>query len=208
MSLIKKIEDPHVMYYQDQRNKKKYTRIAGGIGWPGIRPGFLVVVAEEFQLTPFLPNMIHILEEFESDDIDVLLKRCLELNEKYLSEYWHASDKDKASMEYVSLFNRELTRKVRVWPAIEFGLSLNIVRRRMQRENETLILGEQGQLLRSYLLEIPQDAVINGKHEMYPAVSALGAVVSAFDLFKAVNETGQDEKEEDFDPLRFGMKKR
>lgn len=208
MSLIKKIEDPHIIFYRDERDGRKLTRIAGGIGWPGIRPGFLVVVAEEFQLTPFLPNMIHVLEEFESDDIDVLLRRCLELNEMFLCQYWYANEKDKAAVDYLNLFNRDLTTKVRVGPALEFGLSLNILRRRMKPGSETLILGEQGQLLRSYLLEVPQDAVINGKHEMYPAVSALGAVVSAFDLFKAVNETGEDEKEEDFDPLRFGMKKR
>jgi hypothetical protein len=78
------------------------------------------------------------------------------------------------------------------------------------RREETIVLGDQGQLLRSYFLEIPPDGVGSGSHEMYPAVSALGAVVGQFKMYKAVNEwdQGDELREEDFNPLYFGLKNR
>ena len=36
-------------YYKDA--DRKYSRIIGGIGWPGNKPGFLVVIGEDYYAT-------------------------------------------------------------------------------------------------------------------------------------------------------------
>lgn len=68
-------------YYRNIRNGMEYYHIAGGIGWPGQKPGFIVIVAV-IKSAKDNPSF-HVLEELEEKSVNSLLKACLQLREKY-----------------------------------------------------------------------------------------------------------------------------
>jgi len=67
-----------------ESKKIEFTRIMGGIGWPGQRPGFVVVVGmEKFPKIGTNNYNIHVLDEAEDVDLKALFKHADRFMTKY-----------------------------------------------------------------------------------------------------------------------------
>ena len=54
---MKELISPHDLrdrYFKDEQTKVPYRRIVAGLSWSAVKPGFLVVVAEDLKKDPEL----------------------------------------------------------------------------------------------------------------------------------------------------------
>ena len=188
------------IYYRHTKTGKEYCHIAGGIGWPGEKPGFIVVVGVE--KTAVDPRF-HILEERESENINGLLTSCLQLMEKYgfgqdsdLFKVWYGQNERFDT--FVNDFNHDHELKDHMYQGIyiapphdyqkanAFEIWLNVIRSCMKRDtsgNPKLLLGNCP-ILRNRIQSAPVDVAVKGSVEEYPALSCLGGTLHSVMIFR------------------------
>jgi len=161
-------------------------RIYGGLAWPGERPGFAVIVAEET-----LPRTLgstdyhcHVLAEIEAKDTRQLILKCSELSSRFKAQRFFGR-REKQAMMYLNISNRD-SRKAGL---PEFCLNeptfldnsmeyfINLLGHRLDPAHKTLHLCNAN-LLRGYLTEVPDTNLNKLTEREFPAVAALGAVVT------------------------------
>ena len=80
----KKIYADGEPYYFNTLTEEKYGEIVGGLAWPETKDGFLVIAAVDlFEDNPIEARHIRVLTESSESDIDVFLKRALELQRHF-----------------------------------------------------------------------------------------------------------------------------
>lgn len=89
---------------QDLRNQSKL--IYGGVSWPGICPGFAVVVAMSIY-KHFDSYDIYLLDEYESEDMRKLVRQCGVLDFKYQPDCWIGDNRNDAADHFIREMNRE-----------------------------------------------------------------------------------------------------
>ena len=115
----KTIENAEIGYtFTPHELNQQCVAIHGAVAWPGKRPGFAVVIG----MTRY--DKMHILEEYESDDLLDLVKKCGVLNFKYnvfksysyvFSRYrWFGDYKNTAAADFVYDMNRETKPRVQL----------------------------------------------------------------------------------------------
>jgi hypothetical protein len=113
MNIIeKKIYTDGEPYYFNPETKEKYGEIVGGLAWPEIKDGFLVIaVVDLFENTQLELRHIRVLAEASESNIDVFLKRALELQRHFspLMETIriYGDTTSLAMMELLDRFNRD-----------------------------------------------------------------------------------------------------
>ena len=188
-------------YYRNIQTGVEYCHIAGGIGWPGQKPGFIVILA--VIKTEGKNPSFHVLEELELDSINGLLKTCLPLREKYgfgkgsaLFDFWYGENErfdaivndfnhglethnDKAQGIYlVPPYDHQETNAFEIW--------VNSIRGCLKRDASNkpeLYLGSCTKL-RNYLQSSPFDVAVKGSIEDSPALAALGGVVHSLMMLR------------------------
>jgi len=198
---------PNPLYYRNRKTDEEYSHIAGGIGWPGEKPGFVVVVAVEKQQDAF-----HVLEEAESPTVNGLLSECLELRKKYghgqgsdLFNFWYGEQKRFDT--FVNDFNyklRLIDKNIEgIYIAAPYDSqesnAFEIWSNRIQSclgnasEKKTLHL-ENCNRLRNHMQNFPPDGAAKGSIEEYPAVTSLGVVVHSLIMLRPWMEFAKREK--------------
>jgi hypothetical protein len=185
MITIEKIEDRDGrISFQDKETKAQYVRVIGGLGWPGIKPGFAVVIGEDFEEDPSLKiRHLRVFSEIEEENFERLFQKCLEARDRYQVEDYYGNTENKPMMEFLRDFNRELEDGV-------FQLSLGlapfpedlayhawVIRERIEQGEKSLYLPENS-LLKGYLMELGKEQVQKANILDYPAVAGLGYVLS------------------------------
>jgi hypothetical protein len=206
---IRKIQHSEFAYYfldNEENMQRKYGRIMGGLCFPAHKPGFVVVAAEEFSLDPVMRAFpIHIIDEYSDTDMQGLLRKCLEYSNTHSVEYYVGDLDNKPAMDYLSRFTRDLREHpVRISGGESFEFSLNITKDRLK--GQTLHIPEESSL-KAALWEVPVSEVQAGNPYDYPKAAALGWVVAHFDTWRRSLYDATEDKEEDYDPLRFGLRK-
>jgi len=185
-------------YYRHIETGQEYSHIAGGIGWPGEKPGFTAIVATEKDA-----DTLHVLAEAEALNVNELLSECLKLRETYgygrhpdLFPSWYGDH--ERFQTFVTDFNQEMERNEEnfKWLSLSpprdhersnaFEIWVNAVRACLSRDTsgeKVLYLGNC-QKLRNHIQNLPPDAAIKGSIEQYPAISCLGGLVHSLVIRK------------------------
>lgn len=178
-------------YYYDRTNNRDYRRICGGVAWPhGDQPGFLCVISEDDNTDPRL-RLRHywILTEFENKDVDRLVKRMYDLQNRYLISQWYGDTDNVLMMHFVDRFNRRLSRKkkgIYISEAAFVGETHNLrlyahqVQSLTKPERKSLYFGKQSQIP-GHLSSLSPDDVQKKKAEDFPVIAALGYCLSGLD---------------------------
>lgn len=184
--------------FRDMKKDRLYQRIWGGVVWPGKNPGFAVVVAEEVSMDP-APKLFT-LAEVEEEIMEKLIIRCIEMTSEFQVSDWHGRISDKESMFYLSDFNSKAidhhrkTFDVMDAPYSKSGLiqyHINILLEKLKPNNTKLFFHKESRL-DSFLQDLPASKISTAKDIDYPAIAALGYVVSSFDLHEyVIGETFQ-----------------
>ena len=198
-------------YYRNIETGMEYCHIAGGIGWPGQAPGFIVILAV---IKPEGKNpSFHVLEEEEIGSINGLLTACLQLREKYgfgkgsaLFDFWYGENERFDAI--VNDFNQDLTVKDDTAQGIylvppyghqksnAFEIWVNSIRGCLKRDASNkpeLYLGDCTKL-RNYLQSSPFDVAVKGAIEDYPALAALGGVMHSLMMLRPWLEFARPER--------------
>ena len=185
MIMIKKIEDRDGrIVFQDEETKVNYARVVGGLGWPGIKPAFAVVIGEDFIEDSSLKiRHLRVFSEIEEDNIERFFQKCFEARERYQVEDFYGNIGNKPMMQFLWDYNRSLKEGV-------FDLRLGlasfpedlvyhawVIRDRIEQGERSLHLPENS-LLKGYLMELGKEQVLKANILDYPAVAALGYALS------------------------------
>lgn len=184
------------IFYQDRDTGARYRRLTGGIAWPGTKPGFAVILAEDRKHDLDVnAHHVRLLAETEEVSIERLLDWCArhELNSPEVYWTWHGNVTNKPAMQWVYRLNDKYHSQGRqqcfaMVPAPYtdnprgFEFFVNILRERLERWRKTLHLGEKSKLP-GYLLELSSEEIMKATSEDYPAIAALGYAVSALTIW-------------------------
>jgi len=172
--------------FRDIKKDRLYQRIWGGVVLPGEKPGFAVVVAEEASMDQ-APNL-YTLAEAEEEIMEKLIVSCIEMTSEFQVSDWYGRTSDKESMYYLSDFNSQAIDRHRktfdIMPAYrsKSGLieyHINILLEKLKPNNTKLIFHKESRL-DSFLQDLPVSKISTAKDTDYPAIAALGYVVSEF----------------------------
>ena len=186
--------------YQNAETREEYLCLWGGFAWPGLKPGFAVVVAV---LEPERGKglIFKVLEEVEENDINALLRGAFDLFQKYgkncsvIPWQWFG-DPESGFNEFLHRFNKHLEKaEDRHWlclsypphfkEANRFGIYCQTIHLLSPKsvpsdmhDQKRLSLGSCKRL-QSYLTQLNHEAVHKGTPQDHPAVAALGYALSA-----------------------------
>ena len=195
---IKVIHDPNEegfqkFLYRDLDGGRHYQRILGGLAWPGVKPGFGVILGEDLRKDYDL-NAYHIrvLAEFETSDVEELLKWCVFSHGWFRGE-WYSTLENRPILSLVYNDNRfehlSIGRAPYSADPKGFGFYIAILRRHLTLEKKTLRLGNNSKLP-AYLLELDAKDMSTSSIENYPAIAALGYALTSLDLFDSAGRPG------------------
>jgi len=200
----------------DEKERQQYSRIVGGLAWPGKRSGFALIVGEHFKGHPAYSTPIYrILSEMEADNIPSLLDQVADAHAFFKAETWLADTEYGAGRRLTRELNEELEKNRK--PEIElvkapfvssptgFVYLFSTIKKILDPEHKRLFLGE-GSRLSTYLLEPHSGQIGDIQKGEYPAIEALGYVVAYMENnpFQLVPDSPRDDRE--YDPLSYFTK--
>jgi len=185
--MIEKIEGIDGVSYRDAESNKGYLRIIGGFSWPGVKPGFVVVIGEDCVEDYSLKvRHLRLLAEVEDSDIESLFQQCVHLRNRYQVQKFLGDTKNDGFMNFLYQFNRtqkkgdyrfdSLILQMAAFPQ-DLQYHAYIIKERLQQSTKSLHLGEKS-LLKGYLMDLDKD--FTGGPLAYPAIMALGYCLSYF----------------------------
>ncbi len=186
-------------YLVNKKTGKRYSRIFGGIAWPGRQPGCGVVVAEEFEIDETL-NKRHyrILAEYENQNPTDLIRRCAEFSRGLSASPFYGDDNNRPMMEILQ--RRGLGLYIRDAPFADesdaFEAYLLTIRELASPTKKILHFG-QDSIFPALLAEINSLDIPNTTEtafQQHPAITALGFAVLALEM--SVYDPGEDARAE------------
>jgi hypothetical protein len=166
-----------------------------GLSWPAVKPGFVVVVAEDLKKDPERGgNHLRVLAEGEDSNLKKLLRKCSDFRSRYKVQKFLGDAEDKGMMELLRQFNRNLgsgnsSLYLQNAPDVENPKCFNYFARSIQnhlpndRALHTLHFDETSKLP-GYLNELKKEEILTATTPDYPAISALGFAVAYLDKFE------------------------
>lgn len=176
-------------YFTNRKTGVWYRRLVGGIAWPlGIKPGYAVVVAEDFHKDPtFEVRHLHVLDKYETGNILQLIRRCYEFKGNYKASRWYGDPSHRTMMEYLAQFNRDRGSKglhISDAPCFDDPRNLEFYANRIKdntKPPKKILHFHKGSDLGNYLHSIPDEKLKKDKADEYPPVAALGYAITALD---------------------------
>jgi hypothetical protein len=215
--MIKKITELDGRFYYNDTESNNFSRILSGVAWPGVKPGFVVIVAEDRVEDPSLRcRHLRCLAEHEEQDIERLSKVCLDLRERYQIEKLLGDATNESVNELIYFFNKGLPDGVArltiydgAFPG-DLSYHVQLIKKVTQFVNTTLHLNKCN-ALHEYLSSFGPEDVRKGKPEDHPAVMALGFILSYLKMHPLQDPQVEklhrisQEREADYDPLTYGL---
>lgn len=190
---------------------REYGRTIGGIGWPGDKAGFVVVIGEDWY--PPIGKTVcncYLLDEFESYDLQDLLYACSEMAVKHdVSTFYGRWIQQPcwALRDFNEGLNRLAARQIDFQPAPfsssessrgrrgEIGYHMNVVRSKLRVENKSLFFGKvPDSLMVKRFSEVTPENAARATDEEHPALAALGYAVTFLASFPPHWDEFQDER--------------
>lgn len=192
---------------------REYGRTVGGIGWPGEKPGFVVVIGEDWY--PPIGKTVcdcHLLAEYESYHLQEIYQQCAEMAAKHdVTTYYGRWVQQPcwALRDFNAGLNRVATRQIDFQPAPfsssessggrrgEIAYHMSVVRDKLRVEAKSLFFGQvPNSLTVQRFSEVAPEDAARATDEDYPALAALGYAVTflvsfppAWDEFKEEHNT-------------------
>jgi len=167
--------------FEDVESGQLYRRICCGFAWPfSAMAGFICVLAEDLKpdhSLPHSPRHLRILHEFESSNLESLLRRCWRIKEEFdlkrilgngdspLVGVWNQSPRQGQKIHFSRPYDFE---------RLTLNLVSQLVRRLTERGYKALHFGDQSRFP-SYLSTLTAEDIEHDKDiQAYPAIAALG----------------------------------
>lgn len=201
----KQAVDGSVFYVE---GKEEYRRIVGGLAWPGVKPGFAVVVAEGHEDPASRLRPYYVLGEAEERGMAELFLRCLLLGMRWKISEWYGQADNIPMMTIVGRLSEQVSRRgmkgeinIQYAPFIEkpdcFRYLTDLLYGRMN--SKTLIIGDD-KLLSVYLFNLRHEERVSASPEDFPAIAALGFAVAYLEAYDPTPKGPFPEKAEaDYD---------
>jgi hypothetical protein len=213
--MIEKVTDHDGRFYYRDTEGNKFSRIIAGLSFPASRPGFIIVIGEDYLEDATLKcRHLHALAEHEEQHVEGLFKKCLDLRERYQVERLIGDTGNEAVMALLYDFNKgiEGARPLSLYDASfpdDLPYHAQLIKDVTQFNNKTLHPG-QCDTLRGHLSSFgPEDA--QGRIKDFPAIMSLGFVLAYLKTHPARDpQTGKlqkalQDRERDYDPLNWGL---
>jgi len=178
-------------YYYDAGENAEYRRIAGGVGFPyGDLPGFLIVMAEDYNKNPRLKKrQIKLLTEYQNDVTDKIVKAIYDYQNKYLVETWYGETDNLLMMHFIDKFNQSLSKKkkgiyISEAPFADDPHNLRLYSHQIKNlllpTKKALSFGDNSQIP-GYLSGLSADQVRQDQAQKHPIIAALGFLIAGLD---------------------------
>lgn len=205
----KKVYEDGEPYYFNTETGEKYGEIAGGLAWPEIKEGFLVIVGIDlFEDGELEARHLRVLAEASESNMDIFLRYALELQKRFSpflkTIRFYGDTTSSAKMELLDEFNRNRRMRnldpfyvteapqLRSPQKLEFYAQLiktyaQSGRRILHFRNTTL-----PSYLASFSLTEIKETVLD-----HPPIAALGYAMAALSTWKPRKGEKRSGKEED-----------
>jgi len=184
--------------YEDTITHEEYLCLAGGFAWPGMKPGFVVIVAAQ-RHKDAEEVIFKTIAEVEEQDLNGLLRRSYELFQTYGRNcretpwFWYGNSNSGLN-EFIQKFNKQQEQRgdetsffLAPPPYLakqnSFEIYCRTIHSFLQGNAKRLILGSCDKL-RAYLDQLITSDIVNGAIEEHPAISALGFALAALDTYE------------------------
>lgn len=190
MSIVQRRAENGKMYFKDTETEKDYRRIVAGLGWPyaGMKPGFLVVVAEDREpdySLPGSPRHFRVLDELESEILEELHRTCTLFKNKYLLQSIYSDTRSAHMGEWAKLNKQNEERNIK---AVSLALAPNLDRhdymdfymgtvKKPLSVQKTLQFGDASNLRNSFGSLPKAEELVKQQLAEFPALAALGYAV-------------------------------
>lgn len=204
-----------VPFFYDSDDKDHwYRRIIGGVEWPGKRPGFAVVVGEDFEEDKSLDvHHLWVLKEHETESTKKLIEKCMEFKYNNGANKWYGDISNEIEMAFVEKANKNINYRDHLYieeaPFSDepeaFAFCVRIIKKCVDTQGKYLHFNKSE--IPAYLREIQSEAKDSLKVGDYPAISALGYAIgylSTYEPPSLESRAVDDSKAYDYNPLRWG----
>ncbi|NIQ17738.1 MAG: hypothetical protein GTN43_02915 [Candidatus Aenigmarchaeota archaeon] len=178
-------------YYRNEETGDEYRRVVGGMGWPfKEKPGFIVVVAEDFAEIPGPgKRRLTVIYEKEDDQIEGIFRKVIEAQRFHWLEGIWGNRSHENMMALIRQFNDEQNKKQGALVHILYAPKCDepdnltyyahIIKKQLTKPRN-LYFGPESQFP-SYLSALPSEKV-KGLVDQWPAIAALGYALAALEV--------------------------
>ena len=169
--------------YLEKETGRSFRRIYGGMHWPGVNPGAVVIVGEDLEMDAALDKRkIWILAEYENRSPFELLTQCKELKGFLKVQKFYGDNKNRPMMSLMrrGRFEINLLKAPFIDSPDVHANNLLLIREKTSATKKVLSFGEKSALpaILSSLSSIP-----TGNSFDYPKIAAFGYALSALALY-------------------------
>ena len=163
---------------------RQCVTVYGAVAWPGKRPGFAVIVGMNCY------NKMYRLEEYESESIRELVRKCGALNFKFYdlnfqpySYRWFGNDKNDAACKFIYEMNQKNRERFSLNGSSILDMSqlyqfmLDKLGEFLKTDEKSLFLKESK--VRNYLSSIESSEISDMELGEYPAIDAVAIAAIA-----------------------------
>ena len=206
----KKIYEDGEPYYLNTETGEKYGEIVGGLAWPEVNEGFLVIAAVDlFEDAEMEARHMRVLAEASESNVDIFLRYALELQKRFSpflqSIRFYGDTTSVAKMELLDQFNKDRRKRnldpfyvteapqLRTPEKLEFYAQLIRTYTRPGRK----ILHFRNTTLPGYLVSLSHHEISDSILD-HPPIAALGYAMAALSTWrprKGEKRSGKEETE-------------
>jgi len=209
MNIIeKKVYEDGEPYYLNTETMEKYGEIVGGLAWPEVKEGFLVIAAVDlFEDAELEARHMRVLAEASESNIDIFLRYALDLQKRFSPFFqtirFYGDTTSVAKMELLDQFNKDrrgrnldpfyVTEAPQLRTPQKLGFYAQLIRTYTQPGRR--ILHFRNTTLPGYLASI-SPGEISGSILDHPPIAALGYAMAALSTWRPRKGEKRSGKEE------------
>jgi hypothetical protein len=208
MKIERKLDFEQKVFWVDADSKKEYGLLAAGVGWPGVKPGMIVIGGVSYEDPEIDGYPITILAEAGDNDLSGLLKIAMGFMDQFGVDRFIVEN-DQAMVQALDSWNSDrLIRGLRLFRVsqAEQGqegkllFTLQLVKRLTRPGRKLLTFGPDS-TLPGYLLGLSPEEAAAARSIDHPPIVALGNCLSVLARWRPGKEPMGTKAVSDFDPL-------
>lgn len=184
-------------FFLDKETGDRYSRLVGGLAWPGIQPGFAVVIAEDLKEDETLKKRhLRVLTEYESHNPSGLIRRAKEYQTAYSVGQFFGDTQNEAMMNIMQR-NGGVSIYLQTAPFLDddqaFSGYLLMIRELTLPTKKLLHFGQKSCLPALLSALDPKEISSTAKtaFQKFPAITALGFAIAGlqtnvYDPFESI----------------------